>query len=78
MQRMSVGQLREKYAEVFGEATPTGNRDVAAVRRVAWRIQANAEGDLPERAKQRAAELAARRGLRIDRHPERSPRRCCR
>jgi hypothetical protein len=64
LQRMSVSQLREKYAEVFGEATTTGNR-TWLIRRVAWRIQANAEGDLSERAKQRAAELARDSDLRI-------------
>jgi hypothetical protein len=63
-QRMSVAALREKYAEVFGEATTTGNR-TWLVRRIAWRIQANAEGDLAERAKARAAELARDADLRI-------------
>src|ERR687892_483640 len=64
LQRMSVAQLREKYTEVFGEATTTGNR-TWLLRRVAWRIQANAEGDLSERAKARAAELARDADLRI-------------
>jgi len=64
LQRMSVSQLRERYAEVFGEATATGNR-TWLVRRIAWRIQANAEGDLSERARQRAAELARDADLRI-------------
>jgi hypothetical protein len=27
LQRMSVAALREKYTEVFGEATTTGNRN---------------------------------------------------
>ena len=64
LQRMSVSALREKYAEVFGEATTTGNR-TWLVRRIAWRIQALAEGDLSERAKQRAAELGRDADLRI-------------
>ena len=64
LQRMGVAQLREKYAEVFGEATTTGNR-TWLLRRVAWRIQTNAEGDLSERAKARAAELARDADLRI-------------
>jgi hypothetical protein len=38
LQRMSVSQLREKYAEVFGEVTTTGNRTWLS-RRIAWRIQ---------------------------------------
>jgi Protein of unknown function (DUF2924) len=50
LQRMTPKQLREKYAEVFGEATGTGNR-TWLVRRIAWRLQALAEGDLTERAR---------------------------
>ena len=41
--RMTVKQLREKYAAVFGEPT-AGNNKAWLVRRIAWRLQANAEG----------------------------------
>jgi hypothetical protein len=34
-------------------------------RRIAWRLQANAEGDLSERARLRAAQIADDRDLRI-------------
>src|SRR5215831_15830940 len=64
IQRMGVAQLREKYAEVFGEAT-TRCGCTWLIRRIAWRIQANAEGDLSERARQRATELARDADLRI-------------
>jgi hypothetical protein len=64
LQRMGVAALREKYAEVFGEGTTTGNR-TWLVRRIAWRLQANAQGDLSERARQRAAELARDADLRV-------------
>src|SRR5262245_17611487 len=64
LQRMTVAELREKYAEAFGEATATGNR-TWLVRRIAWRLQALAEGDLTERAKARAAELARDADLRV-------------
>ena len=64
LQRMGVSALREKYAEVFGEATTTGNR-TWLVRRIAWRLQALAEGDLSDRARQRAAELARDADLRV-------------
>jgi hypothetical protein len=57
MKRMTVGELRAKYAEVFGEATNARHKEWL-VRRIAWRMQALAEGDLSERARQRAAELA--------------------
>src|SRR3954447_2220920 len=62
--RMTVTQLREKYAEAFGEATRAGNK-VWLARRIAWRLQARAEGGLSERAKQRAAELADDADLRV-------------
>jgi hypothetical protein len=64
LQRVSVSALRAKYAEVFGETTTTGNR-TWLLRRIAWRIQADAEGDLSERAKVRAAELARDSDLRV-------------
>src|SRR5262245_49817812 len=61
--RMPVAQLREEYARVFGEATSAHNR-VWLLRRIAWRLQALAEGDLSERARRRAAELAHDADLR--------------
>jgi Protein of unknown function (DUF2924) len=48
--RMTPQQLRERYAAVFGEATSTVNR-TWLTRRIAWRLQALAEGDLTERAR---------------------------
>ncbi|MBU6172355.1 MAG: DUF2924 domain-containing protein [Planctomycetes bacterium] len=35
------------------------------IRRIAWRLQANAEGDLSERARARAAELALDSEVRV-------------
>src|SRR5690606_15759010 len=61
--RMTVKQLREKHVEVFGEATRSGNKDYLR-KRIAWRIQANAHGDLSERARRRAEELANDADLR--------------
>jgi hypothetical protein len=55
--RMTIGQLRNKYEEVFGEPTPSGNRDFLT-KRIAWRIQSLAAGGLSERARRRAEELA--------------------
>ena len=51
--RLTVTQLRAKHIEVFGEATRSGNKDWLR-KRIAWRMQANAHGDLSERARQRA------------------------
>lgn len=57
LRRMNVGELRREYAEVFGEQTRSFHKEFL-VRRIAWRVQANAEGGLPDRARRRAAELA--------------------
>jgi hypothetical protein len=62
--RLTTKQLRERYAEAFGEPTNANNRDWL-VKRVAWRLQALAEGDLSERARRRAAELANDADLRL-------------
>src|SRR5579862_3778699 len=64
MQRLTVKQLRARYAEVYGEGTSASNR-VWLIKRIAWRLQALAEGDLSERARRRAAELANDADLRL-------------
>jgi hypothetical protein len=61
--RMAIQDLRTRYAEVFGEGTRSGNR-AWLIKRLAWRLQALAEGDLSDRARQRAAELAQDADLR--------------
>jgi hypothetical protein len=61
---MGVSELRRKYAELFGEPTRAGNK-TWLVRRIAWRLQALAEGDLSERARRRAEELARDADLRL-------------
>ncbi len=55
---MTVGQLREKYREVFGEPTRSRNK-VYLRKKVAWRIQELAEGGLSDRARSLLEELAA-------------------
>jgi Protein of unknown function (DUF2924) len=64
MQRLGAKQLRTRYAEVFGETTVANNK-VWLIRRIAWRLQALAEGDLSERARRRAEELANDADLRL-------------
>jgi len=64
MERMSVDALRGKYAAVFGEPTNARHKRWL-VRRIAWRLQALDEGDLSERARRRAAELATDAELRM-------------
>ena len=63
LQRMTMRELRAKYADVFAEETRATNR-IWMVKRIAWRLQALAEGDLSERAQRRAAELANDADLR--------------
>ncbi len=64
LQRMTVRELGTRYAEVFGEATRAGNK-AWLLKRIAWRLQSQAEGDLSERARQRAAELANDADVRL-------------
>lgn len=64
LERMTVDQLRDKYADVFGEET-RGRHKQWLIKRIAWRLQALEEGDLSERARQRAAELANDADLRV-------------
>lgn len=64
LRRMTVTQLRARYADAFGEAT-NGNNKGWLVKRIAWRLQALAEGDLSQRARERAAELANDADLRL-------------
>ncbi len=68
LERMTGTELRRRYAEVFGEESRSGNRQWL-VRRIAWRMQAIEEGDLPERARQRAMEIANDADLRIHAPP---------
>ncbi len=64
LEAMTVSELRAKYAQVFGEETRVGNK-AWLVKRIIWRLQALAEGDLSERARRRAAELAQDADLRL-------------
>jgi hypothetical protein len=57
LQRLSVSQLRQRFAELFGETTKASNR-TGLIKRIAWRRQALAQGDLSQRARRRAAQLA--------------------
>jgi hypothetical protein len=64
MGKMTAGELRGKYVELFGEESRSGNRQWL-FRRCAWRLQALAEGDLSERARARAKELARDVDIRL-------------
>ena len=64
LERLTVTELRQRYAEVFGEPTRTGHK-TWLIKRIVWRLQALAEGGLSERARRRAAELANDADLRL-------------
>lgn len=64
LEAMAAKQLRDRYLEVFGEPSRSGN--VAFLRkRIAWRIQSLAEGTLSERARKRAAEIVREADIRV-------------
>lgn len=57
LQNLTVSELHKRYAELWKEEARSRNRPYL-VRRILWRLQANQEGDLTERARRRAEELA--------------------
>ena len=88
LQTLTIAALRIKYCEVFGEESRSANRGFL-FRRIAYRLQARAEGDLTERARRRALEIADDSDLRLRvskamfgdsgrRKPEAEPRRAIR
>src|SRR4051812_37354190 len=69
LRKLKTKALKARYRELFGEESRSSN-GAHLFRRIAWRLQAKAEGDLSERARKRAAELADDADLRL-----RAPRR---
>ena len=57
LRKLKTKALKVRYRELFGEESRSSNR-AHLFRRIAWRLQAKAEGDLSERARKRAVELA--------------------
>jgi hypothetical protein len=64
LQSMTTAELAEQYQQLHGRPCRTRHR-AYLIRKNAWRIQANAEGDLTERARRRAEELADDREVRV-------------
>ncbi|MFO0962131.1 MAG: DUF2924 domain-containing protein [Phycisphaerales bacterium] len=64
LQRMTTSELVARFAQVHGYPCRTRHRQYL-MRKIAWRIQANAWGDLSERARRRAAELADDAEVRV-------------
>jgi hypothetical protein len=57
LDRMTTGELADEYERLHRRECRTRHR-AYLIRKIASRLQANAEGDLSERARRRAAELA--------------------
>ena len=64
LEGLTVGQLQEKWEEVWQEPCRSRNKDNLK-KRIAWKIQANAYGGLSQRALDRARELADETLLRV-------------
>ena len=63
LRRLTTLELRTRYRRVFGWKSPL-NRE-SLFQRLAWKLQARAEGDLSERARLRALEIADDTDLRL-------------
>ena len=64
LRHKTVAQLQIRYLEVCGQPSRSNHKQFL-IRRIAWRLQALAEGDLSERARERARCLAIDADLRL-------------
>jgi hypothetical protein len=64
LEKATVSSLVAKFEEIFGQQCRSRNKRYL-IRRIAWRLQANAEGGLSDRALKRAAELALDSEVRV-------------
>lgn len=62
--KMTVPELRDRHQEHFGEEPRSRHRELLA-RQIAWRLQAEREGGLPEETRQYALAIARHAPLRI-------------
>jgi hypothetical protein len=63
LRRLPVAALRHHYQKLVGEPGRSSNKQFL-FRRLVWQLQAQAEGNLSERARRRAAEIATDSDLR--------------
>ena len=84
--KMTVTELRTRHVEVFGGPAKSYHKEYLT-RLIAWQLQADAEGGLPEETRQLALAIARDAPLRIrigappraeHRTPHAPPRRGCR
>lgn len=64
LETLSTGELCERYQTLYHQPVRTRHR-AYLLRKLAWRMQALVEGDLSERARRRAAELADDADVRV-------------
>ncbi len=64
LRRATVSELRAKYFDLFGQPSRSNHKQFL-FRRVAWRLQALAYGELSEQVRQQALALAQDADLRI-------------
>src|SRR5450631_752143 len=64
LRRASVTGLQKRYRELFQEEARSRHRE-HLFRKIVWRLQALAEGQLSERARARAREIADDADLRV-------------
>ena len=57
LRKLGTSELQKLYQEVIGEPHKSSNK-LYLFRRIAWKLQAQSLGDLSERARRRAAEIA--------------------
>jgi hypothetical protein len=57
LETMTITKVVERFESLFGEKCRSRNKRYL-IRRIAWRLQANAEEGLSERALKQAAKLA--------------------
>lgn len=64
LDRMQPQQLQQIYKEMFCREVPAGSAEHAR-RKIAWHLQAEREGGLPDSARQHALAIARDVGLRV-------------
>jgi hypothetical protein len=63
LRHMTVSEPRDRYNQVFGEDTNARNKQWL-IKSIAWKVQANAEGDISERARRLAHQIAMETDIR--------------
>ena len=64
LKQMTVNELKNYHVKLFGEPARSRHKQ-HLLKRIAWRLQVMAEGDLSERARRRANELARDADMRV-------------